>query len=171
MADSLHILYGLSKDFGLSGFRVGVIHSFNQDLLRATEPLAYFTGCSSLAQDLATGMLEDETSVAAYLEQNRATLRRVYGVVAEGAARHGIPHVAADSGFFAWLDLRRWLEAPTAAAEQRLWRGLLDDARVLLTPGGACLSPTPGMFRLCFAAAPLEAIEEGIRRIGEHLGR
>jgi hypothetical protein len=35
-----------------------------------------------------------------------------------------------------WVDLRRYLEAPTWEAEQKLWHRLADEQRVILTPGG-----------------------------------
>jgi hypothetical protein len=35
-----------------------------------------------------------------------------------------------------WVDLRKYLEAPTWEAEQKLWHRLADEQRVILTPGG-----------------------------------
>jgi aspartate/methionine/tyrosine aminotransferase len=165
----LHIIYGMSKDFGLSGFRVGVICTQSPELHEALDGVSYFCGCSSLPQYLLTALLEDQARVDAYLADNRQRLHRLYRSIAGGADAFGIPYVPADSGFFVWLDLRRWLAEPTPAAENELWTALLDGARVFLTPGLSCRAPAPGMFRLCFAAAPAGATEVGMQRIGRFL--
>lgn len=167
----LHVLYGLSKDFGLSGFRVGVIYSAGTELHEALDRLAYFCGCSSLPQYLITGVLNDDRFVEAYVNRNRKMLLRVYETVAGAADRIGIPYLPADSGFFVWIDLRRWLREPTPEGEQELWSMLVKEAGVILTPGLSCHAREPGMFRLCFAAVPEGGVEVGMTRIHESLAQ
>ena len=41
-----HVLWGLSKDFGLAGFRVGFIHSHNADLIRCLDGMSFYTSAS-----------------------------------------------------------------------------------------------------------------------------
>jgi hypothetical protein len=36
-----------------------------------------------------------------------------------------------------WVDLRKFLEAPTWEAERKLWHRLADEQRVILTPGAS----------------------------------
>jgi hypothetical protein len=48
----------------------------------------------------------------------------------------GIPFQEADSTMMIWVDLRKYLEAPTWEAERKLWHRLADEQRVILTPGG-----------------------------------
>jgi aspartate/methionine/tyrosine aminotransferase len=170
-SEKLHILYGLSKDFGLSGFRVGIIYSSSAQLHEALDRLTYFCGCSSLPQNLLTTLLNDDGFVDGYVERNRYLLRRLYQTVASTADRIGIPYVPADSGFFVWIDLRPWLREPTPAGEQDLWARLVEEARVVLTPGLSCRAAEPGMFRLCFAAVPEGGIEVGMKRIEDFLAR
>ena len=165
----LHILHGFSKDFGLSGFRVGVIYSPSVQLHEALDRLTYFCGCSSLPQQLITALLSDEDFVDGYVRRNCGRLHRLYQKVAGAADRIGIPYIHADSGFFVWLDLRQWLPEPTPAGEHELWLTLLKKGGVVLTPGLACRASEPGMFRLCFAAAPEGGIEIAMERIGRTL--
>lgn len=40
--DLVHFLWGASKDFGLNGFRIGVLHSWNKAVLAALSSTAYF---------------------------------------------------------------------------------------------------------------------------------
>jgi aspartate/methionine/tyrosine aminotransferase len=171
-ADSfLHILYGFSKDFGLSGFRVGLIYTSSALLHEALDRATYFCGCSSLPQYLITAVLSDDDFVDGYVDRNRRRLGRLYQTVVASAAGIGIPHIAADSGFFVWLDLRRWLPESTPAGERALWSMLVADAGVVLTPGLSCHASEPGMFRLCFAAVPEGGLEVAFERIGKVLQR
>ena len=64
----------------------------------------------------------------------------------------------------------RSLDAPTRDAEQRLWRRMLDEANVNLTPGSACRVIEPGFFRLCFASAPVEDSLEAVARLATLTG-
>lgn len=38
-AELVHTAYGMSKDFGMNGFRVGCLHTKNKDLLEVRFPL------------------------------------------------------------------------------------------------------------------------------------
>ena len=68
-------------------------------------------------------------------------------------------------------DLRPHLPEPSWAGEEQLWRTILDEANVNLTPGSACRIVEPGFYRLCYASEPLEAVLAAIARIGEVLSR
>lgn len=45
---NIHIAGGLSKDFGLNGFRVGILHSKNENLIKGMAGIAYFEGVSNV---------------------------------------------------------------------------------------------------------------------------
>jgi aspartate/methionine/tyrosine aminotransferase len=47
LGDKVHIAAGFSKDFALSGFRVGTLFTHNQDILGATGSLGYFQTVST----------------------------------------------------------------------------------------------------------------------------
>ena len=40
--ECLHVLYGMSKDFGASGLRLGCIHTKSRDVMNAMNALAWF---------------------------------------------------------------------------------------------------------------------------------
>lgn len=61
--------------------------------------------------------------------------------VAGALKEAGIPFIEADSTMMIWVDLRKFLEAPTWEAERKLWHRLADEQRVILTPGSAA-NPT-----------------------------
>lgn len=92
-----------------------------------------------------------------------------YRVTTEALDQARIPHLPSEAGFFLLIDLRGWLPEPTWAAEDALWRQILEETKVNLTPGSTCRIVEPGFFRLCFAAEPPEAVEAAVRRIAELL--
>ncbi len=93
------------------------------------------------------------------------------GEVTAALVTAGITYIEAGAAIFLLCDLREFLEEPTWDAEAGLWRRLLEDANVNITPGAACRIAEPGFFRLCYAAGPREAVLAGVARLGEALGR
>ena len=164
-----HVVWAFSKDFGASGLRCGVLWSENEALLRAVDGLSCWAACSGDTQHLLGRLIADRAFVDAYIVQMRARLRDIYVDVSSALERHAIAHVAAEAGFFLICDLRPWLADPSWDAEDRLWRRIVDDAKVNLTPGSACRIAEPGWFRLCFASAPRAAVLSAIDRMGRVL--
>jgi aspartate/methionine/tyrosine aminotransferase len=164
-----HIVWAFSKDFAASGLRCGVLVSENEAVLAAVDSLAYWAATSGDTQHLLGGLLADEAWLAAYVASNQARLAAAYRATTGALTAAGIPFVPAEAGFFCLVDMRRFLDAPTWAHEDALWRRMLARANVNLTPGSACRAPEPGFFRLCFAAVPPEQVVEAVARIGATL--
>ena len=160
-----HLLYGLSKDWCASGLRIGCLYSDNEPLQEALNSLVPMVSVSNYVQDKVAVVLRDQEFTETFVADNVAYLRRLYGVLTAGLRRLSIPFVEAQSGIFVWVDLSSWMEEQTFAGEEKLWRRLCDDAKILWTPGEACHSPRPGFFRLCFAWVEVEVIEVMISRL------
>jgi hypothetical protein len=60
---------------------------------------------------------------------------------------------------------RHLLDEPTFEGEWRLWNKLVDEHRVILTPGNTCHATQPGYFRMCYAWVPAEALPAAVARI------
>ena len=171
LGDRLHIVWAFSKDFGASGLRCGVLVSENQALLAAVNALAYWACCSGHTQYLLGELVSDQPWVDRYVQRMQDLLGRSYSRVTAALEAEGIPYVDAAAGFFLLVDLRRYLNAPTWEEEHRLWRRLLDEASVNLTPGAACHNGEPGFMRLCFASVPGDVAAAGVKRIGRVLNQ
>jgi aspartate/methionine/tyrosine aminotransferase len=165
LGERVHIVWAFSKDFGASGLRCGVLVSENQAVNAAVNALAYWACCSGLTQYLLGDMISDETWVDSYIGSMRELLRGAHTRLAGALDAGGIRHLPAGAGVFVLLDLRSHLATPTWEAEHALWLAILEQARVNLTPGGACHVGEPGFFRLCYAGLPTETVEAGVRRI------
>ena len=71
---------------GISGLRVGWLHTLNQDLTGAMDSLAYFCMPSTIIQEAAAQMLLDKPFVAAYLQENQQRLARSYDALTGACA-------------------------------------------------------------------------------------
>jgi aspartate/methionine/tyrosine aminotransferase len=154
----VHVVTSASKDFGINGFRLGVLVSqHNPALQRALMAVGLLSQTSSPAGALWYTLLEDRAYLAWYLCENRRRLRLAYAYTTEWAAHHGLPFIGSASGFFFMIDLRRPLGIVPSdsldaarAKENVFFMRLIDDARVYLAPGAMYHYPLPGWFRLTF---------------------
>uniref|UniRef100_A0A0D9WDN6 Aminotransferase class I/classII large domain-containing protein n=1 Tax=Leersia perrieri TaxID=77586 RepID=A0A0D9WDN6_9ORYZ len=167
----VHVVYSLSKDMGLPGFRVGVVYSLNDAVVSAARRMSSFTLVSSQTQRTLAAMLADEAFAAAYVRSNRERLRdRHAHVVAALRRRAGVECLrGGNAGLFVWVDMR-WLlvgdgEAATVEGELRLWRRVVEEARVNISPGSSCHCDEPGWFRVCFANMSMETLDVALERL------
>lgn len=168
-ADGVHGIWGLAKDFGLSGFKVGVLHTRDPQVRAAARALAYFAPVSTHTQALVAALLSDTAWVGEFLAENRRRLAESATATTKLLAAGGIGYVEPAGGFSLWVDLRPYLPEPTAAGEHVLWQRILRSGRVNILPGTAFACPEPGWFRLCHAT-DAETVATGVARLVEVLG-
>ena len=167
-ADRLHTVWGFAKDFGLSGFRVGVLHTRNPEVRAIAERLGRLATPSSDTQAVLRDLLADTAWTDAFLTESRARLGTAYRRTTEALDAAGITYLPATAGLFVYLDLRPFLPEATFEAERALCDQIFTEARVHLTPGAAFHTPVPGYFRLCFAAEAA-GVSTAINRLGQLL--
>ena len=166
----LHLVWGFSKDFGMSGLRAGILATGNDELRDALTQHAIFSGVSGDTQFLLASMLEDADWTRRYIDTMRARLASARGHTEQVLAHHDIPVLEGDAAIFVMADFRSRLEAKTWEDEHRLWSTMLTDAHVNLTPGSACHVSEPGFFRICFASETEEVVAEALDRAISSLG-
>lgn len=162
--DDVHVVWALSKDFGVSGLRCGFLMTRNEQLGRSVSAQGVWSGVSGRTQHLWAELLSNDSWTERYLAAMPARLAAAHSAVTDALAGAGIRHMPGRAGFFVMVDLSTHLDEPTHRAEQRLWSRMVDRG-VNLTPGEALRAPTPGWFRLCFAATPIESLALGVERI------
>nr|CAB3464184.1 unnamed protein product [Digitaria exilis] len=168
-ASRVHVVYSLSKDLGLPGFRVGVVYSYNDAVVAAARRMSSFTLVSSQTQRALAAMLSDAGFAAAYVVANRARLRERRDHVVDGlAGRAGLACLrgGGNAGLFVWVDMRPLLEEATVEGELSLWRKVVDEARLNISPGSSCHCSEPGWFRVCFANMSVETLDVALQRLG-----
>ncbi|XP_051150353.1 1-aminocyclopropane-1-carboxylate synthase 3-like [Andrographis paniculata] len=161
----VHVVSSLSKDLGLPGFRLGLIYSRNAAVVDAATKMSSFGLISSQSQFLLSRILADSRFLRRYAAENRRRLKRRRAALAAGLGRSGVRCLSSNAGLFCWVDLRRVLPAATFEAEMDLWKKMIYEYGVNVSPGSSCHCTEPGWFRVCFANTSEETMLLAVDRI------
>ncbi|KAL8039569.1 hypothetical protein ABFX02_10G044500 [Erythranthe guttata] len=170
-SERVHIVYSLSKDLGLPGFRVGTIYSYNDKVVTTARRMSSFTLISSQTQQLLADMLSDKGFTEKYVRVNRERLRKRYRMIVDGLDKAGIKCLNGNAGLFCWMNLSTILDQQTKEKELELWELILHEVRVNISPGSSCHCSEPGWFRVCFANMSEQTLEVALSRIHDFMGR
>jgi 1-aminocyclopropane-1-carboxylate synthase 1/2/6 len=96
---AVHGIWGFAKDFGLSGLKVGVLHTRDLEVRTAARALAYFAPVSTHTQALVTNLLSDAGWVAEFLAENRRRLRASATAAMDLLAAGSIGYLEPAGGF------------------------------------------------------------------------
>ncbi|KAK7406419.1 hypothetical protein VNO78_08043 [Psophocarpus tetragonolobus] len=164
--DRVHVVYSLSKDLGLPGFRVGAIYSENDVVVSAATKMSSFGLVSSQTQYLLSAMLGDKKFTKNYISENQKRLKRRQRNLASGLHKAGISCLkTSNAGLFCWVDMRHLLHSNTFEAEMELWKKILYEVRLNISPGSSCHCTEPGWFRMCFANMSEDTLNLAMKRL------
>lgn len=169
--ERVHIVYSLSKDLGLPGFRVGTIYSYNDAVVTTARRMSSFTLISSQTQQLLATMLADEEFTARYIETNRERLRGRQAMIVDGLGRAGIECLRGNAGLFCWMNLGPLLKDRTVEEELELWKCIMHEVKLNISPGVSCHCTEAGWFRVCFANMSEKTLEVALKRISDFVER
>ncbi|KAM7494296.1 hypothetical protein LguiB_028905 [Lonicera macranthoides] len=163
--DLIHVVYGLSKDMGFPGFRVGIIYSYNDVLVNCARKMSSFGLISTQTQHLIASMLSDDAFVENFIRESRDRLAKRHRDLTKGLKQVGIGNLKSNAGLFFWMDLRRLLSEPTFDSEMTLWHLIINEVKVNVSPGSSFHCSEPGWFRVCFANMDDATMRVALRRI------
>ncbi|XP_006356827.1 1-aminocyclopropane-1-carboxylate synthase 3 [Solanum tuberosum] len=165
MWNQVHIVSSLSKDLGLPGFRVGMIYSNNETLIAAATKMSSFGLISSQTQYLLSKILGDRRFIKRYIKENKKQLIHRREMLASGLANSGIECLESNAGLFCFVDMRDLLKSNTFEAEMELWKKIISNVGLNVSPGSSCHCSEPGWFRVCFANMSKETLDLAMQRI------
>ena len=165
----LHWWYSFSKDFGLSGFRIGLLYSRNPQFRAAYTNYNAPHQVSNLTQWVVAQLLGERNFVVDFQTENRRLLTESYLTVARTLDKLGAPYTAARGSLFVWADLSGYLTERTQEAAEAWWKELFARTGVLLTAPGGLGQPDAGWYRIVYSGVPLPALEEAMARIERYL--
>ncbi|KAG0455678.1 hypothetical protein HPP92_023466 [Vanilla planifolia] len=165
IADQVHVVYSLSKDLGLPGFRVGAIYSQNDLVVATATKMSSFGLVSSQTQHLLAAILGDKEFTRNYLVQNKTRLRQRQRQLVSGLRSAGIGCLPSNAGLFCWVDMRHLLRSSTFYWEMELWKKILYHVGLNISPGSSCHCTEPGWFRVCFANMTEATLDLAMRRL------
>ncbi|WOK96988.1 Aminotransferase [Canna indica] len=163
--ERVHVVYSLSKDLGLPGFRVGVVYSHNEAVVKTARRMSSFTLVSSQTQKLLAAVLSEGGFAENYVRTNRERLRKRCEFMVQGLKKAGVECLQGNAGLFCWVNMKPLLEEDTREGEVRLWNALLRESKVNISPGSSCHCEEAGWFRVCFANMNLETLRVALKRI------
>ena len=181
----VHVLYGVSKDFGANGLRLGfVVSQSNKPLLAACRTCALYSYSSSIADQIVADLFEDEPFTDTYIKINQKRLSEAHAYTVEVLRSHKIEYATGvNAAFFLWINLgkayldrhpderlnfTRRNQQPTVSSEPpnltQIVYAKLIDRKIFLANGDVTGAEEPGWFRLVFSQ-PRESLELGLERI------
>jgi 1-aminocyclopropane-1-carboxylate synthase len=160
----IHVIYGMSKDFDSSGFRIGVLVSqHNLDLVTSVTPDSWYSQIASPPDVMCSALLNDPKALSNFITNNQANLKEAYEFAVDWFKFHAIPHTNSNAGHFTLLDFAFILkdvkkygpivgftDRTTPAKFEGIFLQFLLDNKVLIAPGTGYGMPA-GWFRFTFS--------------------
>ncbi len=161
----LHLWYAFSKDFGASGFRVGLVYSHNKNMLKAYANYNAPNMVSNYTQWVFQKVLEDDNFISQYIQTNKRRLTESYVEAVQTFRALNIPYVPAAGSLFIWIDLSEFLQDQTQRAENEFWLELYQATGILLTPGEGFGHSKKGQFRVVYPCMSIEYLKVALGRL------
>jgi len=170
-SDFLHHWYSFSKDFGISGFRLGIVHSYHTLFIKAYENYNLSHSVSNHTQWLVMHMIQDTDFLDDYIRINQENLTRSYVAVVKVLKKHAIPYSPSRGGLFVWADFSDYLSENTQEAEMDFWMKMFNSIGVLFTPGHGFGHEGYGFFRIVYPYISYENLIVALERLDNFLDR
>ncbi|ESO92150.1 hypothetical protein LOTGIDRAFT_190920 [Lottia gigantea] len=160
----LHFIYGLSKDFGLSGYRMGILYSRNKRVLK----FCRFMGNRALSAgpiDFRSSHLLDDLDWIenVYVPTHQSRLQEVFNKSKSRVEKLGLYVFPAQSCFFLWIYFGKFMRQKSVEEERRIGLLMIKN-KIFLCSGEANFSPAPGWFRLT-VTVDQDELEIGLQRL------
>jgi aspartate/methionine/tyrosine aminotransferase len=160
-----HFVWSFSKDFALSGLRLGVLYAGSNDLCLPAASFNFIQVPSTITQEIVSELLSDDQWIDSYIKLNSLRLTEQYEKVKKKIKTidQRISIRPARAGFFIWADFRLLLHDITFEEELRLF-DIMFDHGVYISAGFNLGCSQPGWFRIIFSVKE-KWLDEAVKRI------
>ncbi|CAL9766620.1 unnamed protein product, partial [Musa acuminata subsp. burmannicoides] len=100
-----------------------------------------------------------------YLLENQKRLKERHDMLVEGLRRIGIGCLKGSAALFCWVDMRHLLKSNTFKGEMELWKKIVYQVGLNISPGSSCHCDEPGWFRVCFANMSEDTLTLAMQRL------
>ena len=166
-SENVIVIGGLSKDFGLAGYTSAWACTGNEYIIKAMRKQSHFFRLSAPIQRAIESFLDPAWRVP-FLQEGRSKLTQHYNQSRDALSEIGVSVTPAQAGLVAWLDFSSYLKSQDEQGQMELYRFLLEQHRVHLSPALGFHCAEPGFFRICFSQED-KTLREGLRRIEQGL--
>lgn len=163
MRERTVLLGGFSKDYAMTGWRVGYACAPAELLEAMMKVHQYVIMCAPTAAQAVA--LEALRSGEPYVQSMLAEYDRRRRVIVDGLNAIGLPTFEPKGAFYAFPDIR-----PTGLSSTEFVEALLTEEKVVTVPGDVFGPSGDGYVRMCYATS-MENIEQALERIGRFVGR
>jgi aspartate/methionine/tyrosine aminotransferase len=165
----LHFWYSFSKDLGISGFRIGLLHSHNEDLINGYRNAGLSHAVSNYTQWILQEVLEDLDFMEKYIAANQKALTESYIIVIRSLRKLGIPYNPSYGSLFAWLDMSEFLREESDQGQHELWLDIFEKTGILFTPGAGFGHQKKGLFRVVISSLSHQELKVAMERFTEYV--
>ncbi|CAD5116247.1 DgyrCDS5156 [Dimorphilus gyrociliatus] len=160
----VHITWGLSKNFSVPGFRLGVLCSFNTAVLKLASRMAVYNSVPLYIRNICSSLFIDRVQCKKIIKESNERLKKAKDYFTKRLADIGVA-VCKDtiSGFYVWADFSKYMPEKTIEAEKNIYKRLLKFG-VCITPGYMYSNLDYGFFRVIYAF-PQPTIDLALERI------
>ncbi len=163
MKERTVLLGGFSKDYAMTGWRVGYACAPAELIEAMMKVHQYVIMCAPTAAQAAA--LEALRSGEPYVQAMVDEYDRRRRVIVDGLNSIGLPTFEPRGAFYAFPDVR-----PTGLSSEEFVEALLKEEKVVTVPGDVFGPSGAGYVRLCYANS-MENIEEALERIERFVRR
>lgn len=159
-----HVVWAMSKDFGLAGLRVGVILSQCPGVHEFFHNACLFRTIPWVVQHAAATLLNDTAWCDEfYLPTYRRRLAHNYKMACNRLEAMGVSVRRSSAGLFIWFSVKSFLRPVTMEEESALQQELMDSG-LYIVHGNILYCTSPGWMRLVFTVTEKE-LDEGLDRL------
>ncbi|KAH8435151.1 pyridoxal phosphate-dependent aminotransferase [Aspergillus melleus] len=172
--DNVHVLYGISKDWGCNGLRMGFMISYNEHVITTLKrAVGRLTRFSYLSEDFFVSFMSDHAFIDdVYIPTLRQRLIATRTKAIKFLTEYKIPYIPSTAGYYLWIDLSRWAnmfeERNSETPDIQLVRQMVKHG-VFVQPNKAFISKEKGRFRIGFSRDAV-TLSEGLERLRRALG-